>query len=364
MFEMNELEMVHLEISNRCQASCPMCPRNIHGGIENPLLTINEWSLADFIKIFPVDVLTQLRKINFCGNFGDPLMNNDLIDMCEYVKINSPNTAIDIHTNGSMRSTAWWEKLVEVLPENHNVIFAIDGLEDTHSIYRVGTNYNLILKNARTFINAGGTAEWHFIRFKHNNHQVKDAELVSIDLGFKKFSVKTSRRHGRPFPVVDEQGKFLYNLEQPNTSEIKFVSKADVADHQSWHDADKINCVAIKYKELYIDAHYQLSPCCMISAFLYTNYDIDLLKSYDLFQNDSIVEEGGKVREQVLEFPRLNVLESGLKNIIETEQWQTMWQQKWKDKSSSTCIIMCSPSSPYISIHNQKITLTDKTHNE
>jgi 2-keto-3-deoxy-galactonokinase len=93
----------------------------------------------------------------------------------------------------------------------------------------------------------------------------------------------------------------------------------------------------------------------MIGAFLYTNYDVDLLKTYDLFQEDSVIEEGNQVRNQVLGFPRLNVLESGLKDIVKTEQWQTMWQKKWKDKSSSTCIIMCGPHSPFISIDEQKI---------
>jgi len=356
MFKFNELKSVHVEITNRCQASCPMCPRNVHGGIENPLLSINEWTLDDFVKIFTTDVLAQLEQVNFCGNFGDPLMNADLIKMCEYIKITAPNIKTEIHTNGSLRSTAWWKQLFNALTDNHVVVFALDGLADTHSLYRVGTNYDLILKNARTFIKAGGNAEWMFIRFKHNEHQVAAAEAVAAEAGFKKFTVKNSRRHARPFPVVDEQGKFLYNLEQPSDSTIKFVSKKDVQGHQNWPDADKINCVAIKDKEVYIDAHYQLSPCCMIGAFLYTSYDIDLLKSYDLFQEDSVIEEGGLVRDQVLGFPRLNVLETGLKNIVETNEWQTMWQQKWKDKSSSTCIIMCGPYSPFISIDEQKIT--------
>ena len=355
MFKFNELKRVHIEISNRCQASCPMCPRNIHGGIDNPLLTTNEWTLDDFITIFPVDILEQLERINFCGNFGDPLMNNNLIEMCEYIKTSAPDIRLEIHTNGSLRSTEWWKKLYQALPNDHIVVFALDGLEDTHSLYRVGTNYNLILKNAKTFIDAGGVAEWMFIRFKHNEHQVSAAEAVANELGFQQFNVKNSRRHARPFPVVDNAGKFLYYLEQPLDSEVKFVSKSDIVGHQNWPNADKINCMAINDKELYIDAHYQLSPCCMISAFLYTNYDVDLLKSYNLFQEDSIIEEGEKVRQQVLGFPKLNVLKSGLRQIIETDVWQTMWQQKWKDKSSSTCIIMCGPQSPFISIKEQKI---------
>ena len=359
MFSYNELKSVHLEITNRCQASCPMCPRNIHGGIDNPLLEINDWSVADFQRIFSVDVLQQLEIVNFCGNFGDPLLNNDLIEMCEYIRDTTPNIQVLVHTNGSLRSSSWWKKLYQALPKNHTVIFAIDGLEDTHNIYRVGTDYNLILRNAKTFITEGGNAEWCFIRFKHNQHQVADAEQISNELGFKKFSVKNSRRHARPFPVVDKDGNFLYNLEQPTDSEIKFVSKRDIQGHQQWPNADKINCMAVKDKELYIDAHYQLSPCCMIGAFLYTNYDVNLLKSYNLFQEDSIIEEGELVRQQVLKFPRLNVLESGLRNIVETDEWQDMWQQKWKDKSSSTCIIMCGPHSTFISISKQKFRITN-----
>ena len=38
MFSFSDLENIHLEITNRCQASCPMCSRNYHGGLENPLI--------------------------------------------------------------------------------------------------------------------------------------------------------------------------------------------------------------------------------------------------------------------------------------------------------------------------------------
>lgn len=362
MFEFNKLKIVQVEITNRCQASCPMCPRNIHGGIKNPLLPINEWSINDFIKIFPVDVLKDLELIDFCGDFGDPLMNNDLIEMCKYIKLNAPDTEVWIHTNGSLRSSQWWTELASALPKNHNVIFAIDGLEDTHHIYRIGTDYDTIIKNAKTFIENNGIAEWHFIRFKHNSHQVEEAKKISTEIGFKKFTVKTSKRHARPFPVVDKHGKFLYNIEQPDDSEIKFVGKKDVQGHREWKDAEKINCLSIRDKELYIDAHYQLSPCCMIAAFLYTNYDVNLYKKYNLYQEDSIIEEGNDVKKQVLELPKFNVLELGLKNIIETKQWQTMWHKKWQERSSSTCIIMCGPHSPYTSITDQQITLVDITN--
>ena len=191
MFKFGELKIVQIEITNRCQASCPMCPRNIHGGIENPSLPVNDWSLEDFVKIFPSDILTQIERLSFCGDFGDPLMNNDLIEMCRYVKLNSPGLIVDIHTNGSLRSSKWWAELVDALPKKHNVIFGIDGLEDTHHLYRIGTNFNWIIKNARAFINSGGKANWHMLVFKHNEHQVNACKDLSLELGFSNFSIKS-----------------------------------------------------------------------------------------------------------------------------------------------------------------------------
>ena len=355
MFEFAELKQVQIEITNRCQASCPMCPRNIHGGIENPLLKHNDWTLDNFVKIFPSDVLDQLKLIIFCGDFGDPILNNDLLDMCKYLKNTVPNISVQIHTNGSARTTEWWRMLAENLPTNHNVIFALDGLADTHSIYRIGTDYNKIIRNAKSFINASGIAEWCFIRFKHNSHQVNEAKELSKQLAFKNFSVKNSKRFSRPHPVVDKHGKFLYNIEQPAESPIEFVGRSSVAGHKEWKDADKINCQSIQDKDLYIDAHYLLSPCCMIGAFLYTNYDTDILKKYNLYNEDSVIEEGYKIQQEVLSFPKLNVLELGLQNIIKTTEWQTMWQKKWTERSSSTCIIMCGTKSPYIKISEQVI---------
>ena len=145
MFRFTELKQIQIEITNRCQASCPMCSRNIHGGIENPNLQLSDWTYDDFVKIFNADVLNQIEKVTFCGDFGDPIINNDLMRMCEYLK--DTNIFVTINTNGSARKPEFWSKLATVLPKNHTVEFALDGLEDTHSLHRIGTDSNTILSN-------------------------------------------------------------------------------------------------------------------------------------------------------------------------------------------------------------------------
>ena len=51
MFKFSQLKQIHLEITNNCQASCPMCSRNIHGGIDNPLISLASWDLDMFKHI-------------------------------------------------------------------------------------------------------------------------------------------------------------------------------------------------------------------------------------------------------------------------------------------------------------------------
>jgi MoaA/NifB/PqqE/SkfB family radical SAM enzyme len=187
MFKFSQIKQVHLEITNNCQASCPMCSRNISGGLPNDLIKVHNWSLEDFKTIMNPTLLSQLHGYYFCGTFGDPMLNDNLIEMCRYSTEVAPNVQIAIHTNGSARSTKWWTELAQALPNDHFVVFALDGLADTQALYRVGTDFNKIIKNAKAFIDAGGKAEWCFIKFKHNEHQVEEARQMAKELGFAEF---------------------------------------------------------------------------------------------------------------------------------------------------------------------------------
>ena len=57
MYKYSEIKTIHLEITAKCNASCPMCIRNICGGAVNPKLPLTELSLADIQKILPIDFL-------------------------------------------------------------------------------------------------------------------------------------------------------------------------------------------------------------------------------------------------------------------------------------------------------------------
>lgn len=330
MINFTDLNTIHLEITNRCQASCPMCSRNYHGGIVNPLIKNQDWSIEDFKKIINFEILSNIKTLIFCGNFGDPIINQDFDKMSEY--LSQTNIYMDIHTNGSLRSTDWWKKLPKILTKKHRVVFALDGLNDTHSIYRIGTDFNKIIQNAQTFIDNGGNAEWCFIMFKHNYHQIEEAEKLSKKIGFSRFTVKKSSRFALQdyFFVLDNKENFLYNLEP-----VEIEPKVDLSKINELIESSKISCYAQHQQEVYIDAYKNLMPCCFLASLPYNYYR----------KTDILAQERTTAYNQYLELidelGDTSVLSRSIKEIIESISYQTVWEKYWTIKKLYICARTC-----------------------
>jgi MoaA/NifB/PqqE/SkfB family radical SAM enzyme len=340
MFKFNELKQIHLEITNNCQASCPMCSRNHHGGVNNPLLKINSWTLDSFKHIINTEVLNQIESLFFCGNFGDPLLNKDLLGMIKYVTATNPNIQIRIHTNGSIHNVAWWKELATALPKDHFVIFGIDGLEDTNHLYRIGTNFNKIIENAKAFIEAGGIADWTYIVFKHNEHQVDQAERMAEKIGFKVFTKKNSNRFllEESFPVLDKTGNKIYDLKPSTENKIVFVNKKIISNYKQIVNESTIDCQAIKNKEVYIDAFGHLFPCCFLASAPYNYFDskseIAGVKQEILTQYQSLVADMGGI-------DCLDTNKKTIQSIVDSTEYQTVWNKYWNDTKLITCARTC-----------------------
>lgn len=72
MYKYDEIKVVHLEPTTKCNASCSQCLRSANGGEINPYLPITELSLNDVKKIFPISFVAQLRSMNMCINYQLP----------------------------------------------------------------------------------------------------------------------------------------------------------------------------------------------------------------------------------------------------------------------------------------------------
>lgn len=284
MYHLADIRVVHLEPTSKCNASCPMCLRTVLGGKINPHLPITELSLEDARKIFPANFIPQLNRMYMCGNYGDPVMAVDTLEIFKYFRAHNPDMHLEMFTNGSARPESWWRELAGIVTQCR---FGLDGLGDTNAIYRRGTKWNLIERNMKAFIEAGGRAVWDFIVFKHNEHQVEVARAFAKQIGFHKFNVKKT---GRFFSnnkaavkdcqeVCDSQGNVEYSLEPPENPLYKnsaLQKESELVERfgsmKSFFEQTPIDCKVITDKSIYVTAEGHVFPCCWTANQLYPWY--------------------------------------------------------------------------------------------
>ena len=316
MYKLNQIRDIHLEITSKCQASCPMCPRNIQGGIVNPWLVEHEISIEQFKKWFPESLVKQLNRLFMCGNLGDAIVAKDTLKVFQYLRTTNPQISLALHTNGSAQTKTWWQQLAEVDVE---VTFGIDGLEDTHSLYRIGTNFNKIIDNAQAFIQAGGQARWHMLVFDHNKHQIDKCERLSKELGFVAFTQKNSSRfRGDYMPVLTKEGKTSHRIypseKSTNISKKLFSLKLE--------ETTQINCKAKQSNNLYIGADGSVTPCCWLD---YSGTSPDSFSMVDY-------------KDQGFENPNLNT--HSIEEIFESDYFNRI-EETWTNKPLRECTKQC-----------------------
>ena len=270
MINFKDIRDVHLEISTLCNASCPWCPRTFWGYPYNGGYPEVNLTLDNAKQIFNHAFLTQLTSITINGNYGDIMMNPEGADIVEYFKSINPNLYIEISTNGSARDRDFWIRLANAKVK---VLFDLDGLEDTHHLYRQNTIWKQVIKNAKIFISAGGTAVWKMIKFAHNVHQINDCKQMSEELGFSDFKLVD---HGRDTaPVFDKNGNLTHVLgEYAGEKDFKVLFRKKKTDMVLLEDITpgrtpktNITCQTKVRKSIYIAANGDVSPCCFTGFF-------------------------------------------------------------------------------------------------
>lgn len=303
LYHYEQLRIVHLELTHRCNAACPMCARNVNGGADNPDMPLSELSLADVKAILLPELIGRLKRIYACGNYGDPMVARDCIEVFRYLREHGPNLNLCMHSNGSARRPEWWRELAGIMKQGpHYLRFGIDGLEDTNHLYRRGTDWKTVMRSAAAFIDAGGRAEWDFLVFRHNEHQVEEARQLAEDMGFKEFFVRKTGRFldageletSDRFEVLDKKGSFEYFLEQPKNADYQNpafgnleVVKQRYGEYDTYLDKVEIDCkVAGPKRKMYLSAQGYALPCCWLGAVFSESSTAerrqfaDLLKSY------------------------------------------------------------------------------------
>lgn len=337
MLKLQEICRLHIELTTRCNARCPMCMRNYRGYDYNSGYPLTELSLENFKQIVTPHLLTQINTpvaghvgwfgVSFNGNLGDFGLARDALEIVKYVV--EHEVPVKINTNGSMRTTSWWAELA--LP-GVEIGFDLDGLADTHHLYRQDTDWHKIIANAQAFIQAGGRAIWRFIPFNHNQHQEQQCRKLAQELGFAGFeNIYDGRDRG---PVFTRQGEFSHHIGAPWDNTIPQL-KDHLTSHITWYNKNNkfekdtktlnLRCIHKVNREIYIAADGSVYPCCFLG-----------------FYPQSMHHPGNQELQEIVK--ENNALEHSLEHCLE---WFEKVEQSWQKPSISqgrihNCVQMCN----------------------
>ena len=268
MLKLSEIRSVHIELTTKCNARCPMCMRNYRGLDYNSGYPDTELTLENIQHILTPEILKTIDRVNFNGNLGDFSLAKDGAEIVQYLVAH--DITVDINTNGSLRPKTWWQKLAS---PKVTVGFALDGLADTHARYRQDTDWNRIIENAQAYIDAGGRAIWRFVPFDHNQHQEAECRRLAKEMGFVSFeNIYDGRDSG---PVYTRTGEFSHWLgpvgDPPPIKDM-------LQSHITWYDSKTVKiskdtatlnlCCRHKVaREIYLAADGTVYPCCYLGFY-------------------------------------------------------------------------------------------------
>ncbi len=337
MYQYSDIRTVHLEVTQRCQAACPMCDRNMNGGADNPHMTNAELSLEDCEKIFSIPFIQQLNTMYMCGNLGDPIVAKDTLEIFKYFRKHNPKMWLSMNTNAGARDSEWWEELASIYGRMGAVIFSVDGLRDTNHLYRQNVNWDIVERSMRAFVGAGGRGRWDFLIFEHNEHQIDEAEAIANEIGFEKFIKKKT---GRFFSSAKNKGKEEHQAVNRKGTKTQTLTKPKKEEHlnraiakeeqlikqygsmMEYYNTCKVNCKVQKDASIYITAEGLLMPCCWTAGRMYKWWH----KDYKVEQVwDFIDRAGGK--------EGINVIDNNLREVVNTNGILQDIESSWKINS-------------------------------
>ena len=327
-----DLQQIEFELTSRCNAGCPLCPRTVLHDDPNKELPISDINFDSMKEWMPKEFKHRV-DFKLSGNIGDAGVHPKCDEIIKFLGSYGNRTSIKLHTNGGMRSAAFWQEMGQISYHANRTAgeenkfqfttrFAIDGLDDTNHLYRIGTRFDIIMRNVEAYVTAGGTAEWHFIEFDHNTHQIDEAQRLAESMGVKFVQRLSVRNHqmkkATPHPALVEYKNVFKavdaykagNPDQSVTDKILQLSKS-------------VRCQHLRSPEAYVASNETLWPCCM----LWNEY----------------VSNGN--RESWPEDPNWNNLKVNSMQDILNNEWYTNIETYWNTKHNNfipECLRKCA----------------------
>lgn len=340
MYNISSITKLQIELTTRCNASCPICNRNIHGGPIIDEFVTQELTLDDIKQMFPKAILENLGFINYCGNFGDAGYSNELIPILRYFRDSSKKQLYQhIRTNGGMRSPEFWQEVGLFFSEkepkhNNGVIWSVDGLEDTNHIYRRNVKWEKLYANMEAYAKTKAYGRWEYLIFEHNQHQVDEARKLAESFGFAfmtktPFGFKDNKSH---VEVFNKDFTHAYNIFPSNYEgtrniisskyKINKIHKLTDVEENLAKDVD-VKCQSLQdsnKQQIFVTSSGHIIPCCFLSG--------PLINKNLSYANHQFYK---KITDLGLE--KIDLRKRNMIDILQDDEFTNFFIKGWEKKS-------------------------------
>jgi len=173
---------ISIETGNICNLRCPLCPT----GQRDPDVKRGFITLDNFKRV--IDEFSSYLILLRLYNWGEPLLNKDLLSMIHYAVQKGISTTIS--TNLAIMLNP--EDARELLEAGLTKIFvSCDGASpETYEKYHVGGNFVLVTNNIKLLVREKQKLShcytriiWLFHVFRHNEHEIDMVRMMAEKMG-------------------------------------------------------------------------------------------------------------------------------------------------------------------------------------
>jgi len=272
-------EAAVIDPCNICNLDCSLCPSG-DGKLKHPRSFMDEKTLN-----IVLNKLSNIRTVDLF-NWGEPLLNPDIIKLIEHLK--SRNILVTIHTNFNVKkSDAFFSSLINSGLDH--LIISLDGAsQNTYSVYRRNGDFNLVISNIKRLINikrrlnaTDPILTWKFIVNKYNEHELLKAKNMASMFDIKFIAVKMGLSDDLPDTIFDddvEQRKMVWLPKDKKYIYDYYLGKYELPLHDD-------SCPHL-FQQVCVTPNGKIFPCCWVMD--EKNYYGDLIKQsfHEIWDNE------------------------------------------------------------------------------
>jgi MoaA/NifB/PqqE/SkfB family radical SAM enzyme len=194
--------LINSEPTGFCNLRCLFCPTGKRsdraGGFTDP---------AIYERLFKeIGKFTYLMTMH---GWGEPTLHKELPRIISMAHRHRIFTVVT--TNGSLLTREMSRKII--LSGLDYLILSCDGIsEETYGSYHIGGSFETVMNNLRELVSAKRELrsrtpfiEWQFIVFRHNEHEMADAEVFAKEAGVDNLVFMPAYTEDESYDATDEK---------------------------------------------------------------------------------------------------------------------------------------------------------------